>query len=106
MKMKRIEDDDFAKKKLHERKLATQRILATKKEIARMHELDRLDKEEMERKKELARKDQEVDERMKLLSIDTEKKLKQEVNQAAFLYFTFVLPNFGHKKYLYFVILH
>lgn len=79
MKMKRIEDDDFAKKKLHDRKIAIQRILATKKEIARMHELDRLDKQEMERKKELARKDQEFDDRMKLLAIDAEKKLTQEV---------------------------
>jgi hypothetical protein len=79
MKMKKIEDDDFERRKSHERKVAIQRVLATKKEIARMHELDRLDKEEIERKKELARKDQEFDEKMKLLALDAEKKLTREV---------------------------
>ena len=85
LKMKRIEDDDFAKKKLHDRNVAIQRVLATKKEIARMHELDRLDKQEIESKKQLTRKDQEFNERMKLLAIDAGKKLTKEVCETHYL---------------------
>ena len=79
LKIKRVEDEDVHKKKLHEKKVADQKNQATKKNLLRLLELARLDKEEAEKKKELAKKDQEFDQKMKALALEAEKKLIREV---------------------------
>ena len=79
LKIKRVEDEDLHKRKLHEKKVADQKNQATKKNLVRLQELARIDKEDAERKKELAKKDQEFDEKMKLMQAEAEKKLIREV---------------------------
>lgn len=85
MKIKRVEDEDVLKRKAHEKKVADQKALATRKNILRMQELDRLDKEETMKKKDLARKDQDFDQKMKNTAIEAEKKSIREVLRARFL---------------------
>ena len=86
LKIKRVEDEDVHKKKLHEKKVADQKNQATKKNLLRLLELARLDKEEAEKKKELAKKDQEFDQKMKALALEAEKKLIREVWTTVFIF--------------------
>lgn len=79
LKIKRVEDEDVKKKKLHEKKVADNKAEASKKNLIRLHELVQLDKKDTERKKELARKDQEFDQKMKLQALEAEKDLAREV---------------------------
>ena len=79
LKIKRVEDEDVKKKKLHEKKVADNKAEASKKNLMRLHELVQLDKKDTERKKELARKDQEFDQKMKLQALEAEKDLAREV---------------------------
>ena len=85
MKIKRVEDEDVQKRKAHEKKVADQKALATKKNILRMQEMDRLDKEETTKKKDLARKDQDFDQKMKNTAIEAERKSVREVSRAPIL---------------------
>lgn len=79
LKIKRVEDEDLHKRKVHEKKVADQKNQATKKNLLRLQELARIDKEEAEKKKELAKRDQEFDEKMKSQALEAEKKLIREV---------------------------
>ena len=91
LKIKRVEDEDVHKKKLHEKKVADQKNQATKKNLLRLLELARLDKEEAEKKKELAKKDQEFDQKMKALALEAEKKLIREVGKECIHFEFFVV---------------
>ena len=79
LKIKRVEDDDIKKKKIHEKKVADLKNEASKKNLIRLHDIVLTEKKDADRKKELARKDQEFDQKMKLQALEAEKKLAREV---------------------------
>lgn len=78
LKIKRAEDEDHHKTKLHEKKVLDQKNQAAKKNLVRLQELARIEKEESSKKKEQARKEQEHDLKLKAFKDDEDKRLIRE----------------------------
>jgi len=71
-RIKRAEDEEIKKKKIHDRKVLEEKQAADKKATQRLQELKRQEQEEAEKKRELARRDAAIAEKL------SKKKLAEE----------------------------
>lgn len=78
MKIKRAEEEELRKKKVHMKKVAEERQAEEKKKKQRALELKRLEQEEAERKKELDRKDAAIAEKLAKKRLQTEREILKE----------------------------
>lgn len=77
-KIKKAEELEIHKRKLHEKKVEQQKSVAQKKQIQRQQELVRLEQEELARKRDIARRDAEFEAKVKQAALENEARLKHE----------------------------
>lgn len=80
-KIKRAEEEEVKKKKLHEKKVAEMKIVEEKKRAARALELKRLEQEEAEKKREMERKEQAVQDKLNKARLAMERQLAKEARE-------------------------
>lgn len=77
-KIKRAEDEEARKKRLHEKQVAEQKADEEKKRKVRELEIKRLEQEELEKKKVLAKREAEFAEKRAKMALKEERRIKME----------------------------
>ena len=80
-KVKRGEEEEYQRKKEHEKRVHLQHIEEEKKRLVRQEELKKIELEELKKRKDIQRREKEFEKKMKLIHSEEEKRIIKEAKE-------------------------